>query len=138
MKKSVNKNEKIDVLEILYNPKVRLTKIEGDRTSIRPKPDEELAFHNDWNYEIISNEKDEISIETKCKVFFDNDVYFKIAFVFLLTYDCDKEVPNSEIEACIEDVLQPCANHASMMIAILTDKMMGSPLVLPPTINLKK
>lgn len=119
-------------------PSVILERVKGEtlRESLSDSG-QKFKLETEWNYNVRRNEKNRLVLTANCKVYFVPESLLTLDLEYSIAYGCKEEVSIEEIEEAAEKLLQPCGEVNSLIVAQLSDRMLGSPLILPPWIKFR-
>jgi hypothetical protein len=113
---------------------IRLNKFSGD--TLLDTATEKIEFVIEWDYDIIENQKDRLVLSASCSIGFRPEAVIKLELQYYIMCQCSEEVSEEEIRTEIDKILAPCGVQNTLTVGILSDKMMGAPLIVPPQVVL--
>ncbi|QSQ08762.1 hypothetical protein H0A61_01107 [Koleobacter methoxysyntrophicus] len=118
---------------------IRLEKLEGETVEFNSSEFEQnkIELKTKWDYNIRKKEKDILILTANFNTYFVPEILFKLELEYSISYKLKGDVSLEEIKSEIEEILRPCGELNTMIVAQLTDKMAGSPLIVPPIIRIK-
>jgi hypothetical protein len=116
---------------------IELTKITAEKLDVE-NDEKTIKSKRDVNYKIIKIDEKEVSIHLNVKIEFEPVSPFTVNSEFLLQYKIIEPVSEDEVIDNIEDLLYPCGNIISLLVGLLSERMVGMPFVIPPVIEIKK
>ena len=116
--------------------KLRLTKFEGGILSSGQGTGDRLKLTTDWDYQVAEHNSNSLALTATSNVRFSPEALFNIQTAYTLIYRLKEPISQEEIRESIESLLRPAAEQNSLLVSQLTDKMRGSPMVIPPKVNL--
>jgi hypothetical protein len=116
---------------------IELTKITAEKLDVE-NDEKTIKSKRDVNYKIIKIDEKEVSIHLNVKIEFEPVSPFTVNSEFLLQYKIIEPVSEDEVIDNIEDLLYPCGNIVSLLVGLLSERMVGIPFVIPPVIEIKK
>ena len=128
-----NKN----VLKKINSRRFFLNKISANRLAIEPK-DETIDISEETYFEIIENNNEYLSLRVITKIFIEPEALFSIEMEHIINYRLLGKMVNEEIDDNIEELLFPLASEISYITSSVTQKLIGTHIVLPPTLNIIK
>lgn len=90
------------------------------------------------NYEILKNEKDNLTIKVTTETFVDPNELFHIKLEHIADFMLKKEMSDKDVEENIKELLSPLGAEVSYIVASITRKMIGVHLILPPHLKIEK
>lgn len=115
---------------------IELTKITAEKLDVE-NDEKTIKSKKDVNYKIIKIDEKEVSIHLNVKIEFEPVSPFTVNSEFLLQYKIIEPVSEDEVIDNIEDLLYPCGNIVSLLVGLLSERMVGMPFVIPPVIEIK-
>jgi hypothetical protein len=116
---------------------IELTKITAEKLDVE-NDEKTIKSKKGVNYKIIKIDEKEVSIHLNVKIEFEPVSPFTVNSEFLLQYKIIEPVSEDEVIDNIEDLLYPCGNIISLLVGLLSERMVGMPFVIPPVIEIKK
>lgn len=116
---------------------IELTKITAEKLDVE-NDEKTIKSKKGVNYKIIKIDEKEVSIHLNVKIEFEPVSPFTVNSEFLLQYKIIEPVSEDEVIDNIEDLLYPCGNIVSLLVGLLSERMVGIPFVIPPVIEIKK
>lgn len=126
-----------DILKKVKIKRFFLNKIKGNRLDIKPE-DETIDISEETNFEIIENNNEYLYLKVTTKIFIEPEALFSIEMEHIIEYRILEKITNEEIDDNIEELLFPLASEVSYIISFMTEKLIGTHIVLPPTLNIIK
>ncbi|ACB85826.1 hypothetical protein [Natranaerobius thermophilus] len=117
--------------------KTRLEKVDSRTIKSERKSGERLRMLTEWNYVINKKTSDFVVISATCRTRFVPEGLFEILSEFSLVYRCREDISRDQIENNMESLLFPAGEQNALLVAQLTDKMRGSPMVISPKVKLQ-
>lgn len=117
--------------------RTRLEKVEARTLEKSHQEIGRLRLNTDWNYKIRDKTRERVVLQASCRTWFVPEGYFEIYTEYTLFYRCRDDISMEHLERAMEKLLFPAGEHNAMLVAQITDKMRGSPLVLSPHVKLK-
>ncbi|OWZ84868.1 hypothetical protein [Natranaerobius trueperi] len=121
----------------LEHVKTKLEKIEARTLGKSNQEGTKHRLSTDWNYQIKKRTKEFIVLAATCRTWFIPEGLFEIFTEFTLVYRSQEEITRDQLENSMERLLLPAGEQNAMMVAQITDKMRGSPMVISPQVKLK-
>lgn len=118
------------IISNLEVDEIRVVKVEAQKLS-----DGTGKFKSEWEYKILKLEERTLSISAMCSVGFDPESLLSVKLWFLADYFCIEKLEMQQVHDAISHVLGPCCMKASIITGELTERMMGLPLIIPPSIQ---
>lgn len=118
--------------------RTRLEKVDARTLAKSHQEIGRLRLHTDWNYKVQEKTKERVVITASCRTWFIPEGFFEINTEYTLIYRCRDDIGMEHIEKAIEKLLFPAGEQNALLVAQITDKMRGSPLVLSPQVRLKR
>ncbi|NLY66259.1 MAG: hypothetical protein GX069_01730 [Tissierellia bacterium] len=87
--------------------------------------------------EIVNSDSETLSIKADTKVSFIPESLFSINIGHFVEYKLINKLDDKEIEDNINELMAPIAVEVSYLISFLTQKMIGTHIILPPKLNIK-
>jgi len=126
-----------DVLKKLSARKFFLNKVSANRLDIEPK-NETVNISEETHFEIIENNSEYLSLRVITKIFIEPEALFVIELEHIIEYKLQEKITNKEIDDNIEELLFPLASEISYITSFMTQKLIGTHIVLPPKLNIIK
>lgn len=128
-----NKN----VLEKIISRRFFLNKITANRLPIEPK-DKTIDISEETYFDVIDNNSEYLSLRVITKIFIEPKALFSIEMEHIIEYRLLEKITNDEIDNNIEELLFPLASEISYITSSITQKLIGTHIVLPPKLNIIK
>ena len=98
---------------------------------------EKLRLSTDWNYQIRKKTAEYAVISATCRTWFIPEGLFEIFTEFTVVYRCKDDIAQNELEKSMEKLLLPAGEQNALLVAQITDKMRGNPMVVSPKVTLQ-
>lgn len=131
----MSKNEKT-IFDKVSVVAIRLNNFSGD-TLLVTATDQKIELVIEWDYDIIENQKERLVLSASCSMGFRPEAVIKLELQYYIMCQCSEEVSEEEIRTEIDKILAPCGVQNTLIVGMLSDKMMGVPLIVPPQVVLK-
>jgi len=126
-----------NILAKLKKRRFYLNKVTAKR--IDKEPDENpININHEVACTILKNSKDKLSIKVNTKTYPQPEALFSIEIEYIMEFILKEEITDEEIKNNIDIMVAPLGGAVSYIIASITKEMHGSPLILPPTIEVDK
>lgn len=125
-----------NVWEKIKSRKITLYDIEAKKIDIISEQDI-LDISLETIVEIVNSDSETISIKADTKVYFVPESLFSINIGHLVEYKLIDKLDDKEVESNIDKLIAPIASEVSFIISFLTQKMIGTHIILPPKLDIK-
>jgi hypothetical protein len=113
---------------------LNVQKIDEKKSNLKEKI--RLEIKPTTNYDIESINDTEVIINVSHELKFEPQLLFIINFNFNIRYKLKEPIDETEIKNNINELIAPCGSYISLIASFLSEKIMGEPLIIPPTINI--
>lgn len=90
----------------------------------------------DWSYNIKKLDEKYLILVANCKVNFMPEAYYEINLSYSIVYRIHEAITMEEVEKEVPRLLDPCSDVNSLLVAQISDKIVDSPLIIPPVVTL--
>lgn len=126
-----------DIFTKIKNVGFYLNKISAKKINKEPA-DNTIDMDQDAVCTILENSKNNLSIKVNTKTSLKPEALFSVEMEYIMELEFNEEMTEKEIEDNINEIVTPLGAVSSYIIASITKEMLGSHIILPPTINVSK
>ncbi|MGB9975806.1 hypothetical protein [Thermovenabulum sp.] len=128
---------KSDIFHKIKRKRFYLNKINAIKINKEPS-DNTISINQDASYSILEKSKDRLSVKVNTKFFVEPEALFSIELEYIIEFELNEEITDKEIEDNINEMITPVGGVSSYIVASITKEMLGSYLILPPTLKVSK
>ncbi|NLY17797.1 MAG: hypothetical protein GX045_02310 [Clostridiaceae bacterium] len=100
--------------------------------------DEPLSINQEAVCTILENSNDYLSIKVNNKISFKPEALFSVEIEHIMEFKLKDKMTDKEIKDNINEIVIPLGGVSSYIVSSITKEMIGSHLILPPTIEIRK
>ncbi|WP_422445538.1 hypothetical protein [Thermoanaerobacterium sp. DL9XJH110] len=101
----------------------------------RLKEEIKLEIKPTTNYVIENINDTEVIINVSHELKFEPQLLFIINFNMDIRYKFKEPIDETEIKNNINELVAPCGPYISLITSFLSEKIIGEPFIIPPTIS---
>jgi len=129
-------NNKIEVTENISLSKTQLIKLNISQNDIKHEEEPvSVKLRITSNLEIEAITENDLVVKNFVKLFFEPHGPINFEMELLGFFDLEKQLEEQEIEKQLEKIAYPLLSHSSLLVAQITEKTLGIPIIIPPRVT---